>query len=73
MKRRVPERREWNPPPQPFTGPGEKRPQHFRMRMSLTALSGGQSEKLMRTRSAGGWRMWKRVGLGEQLTFVSYC
>lgn len=29
MKRRVPERREWNPPPQPFTGPGEKRPQHF--------------------------------------------
>ena len=29
MKRRVPERREWNPPSPPFTGPGEKRPQQF--------------------------------------------
>ncbi len=24
MTKLTPDRREWNPPPQPFTGPGEK-------------------------------------------------
>ena len=39
MKRRVPERREWNPTPQPFTGPGEKRPQHFQNEDEADAFS----------------------------------
>lgn len=39
MKRRVPERREWSPPPQPFTGPGEKRPQQFQDENEADAVS----------------------------------
>ena len=39
MKRRVAERREWNPPPQPFTGPGEKRPQQFQDEGEADAFS----------------------------------
>ena len=29
MKKPLPDRSEWNPPPQPLAGPGEQRPRHF--------------------------------------------
>ena len=51
------------PYPQPLAEPGEQRPQHFQDEDEAEAFSFRM--RMKRKRSAGGWRMWRRGGLGE--------